>query len=79
MTTTTKSGTEVLFTLSNLIQDELDGMEGTDALAVLAALRVEVEHLVDRNARRSRKAGVTYAAIGSALGVSRQAAQQRWP
>lgn len=52
------------------------------ALTTLAAWRVasdEIERLAARSARIAGAKGASYAGLGSAWGISRQAARKRWP
>jgi hypothetical protein len=47
-------------------------------LADLVALRATVDEAIDNAARAVHAGGASWAQIGAALGVSKQAAQQRW-
>lgn len=47
-------------------------------LADLVALRADVDEAIDRAARAVHEGGVSWAQIGAAVGITRQAAQQRW-
>lgn len=49
-----------------------------DALAYLVDRSAEVDRLTDKWVARARRDGFSWEAIGSALGVSKQAAQQRY-
>jgi hypothetical protein len=48
------------------------------ALAALAAARRELERIEELQVRRARVRAVSWAAIAQAMGVSRQAAHQRF-
>lgn len=54
------------------------GDEPLPALAALAAARRELERLEELQVRRARLRSVSWAAIASSMGVSRQAAHQRF-
>lgn len=47
-------------------------------LAELVAMRAAVDEAIDNAARAVHANGASWAQIGAALGVSKQAAQQRW-
>lgn len=47
-------------------------------LADLVAMRAAVDEAIDNAARAVHANGASWAQIGAALGVSKQAAQQRW-
>ena len=49
-----------------------------DALAALVALGAEIDTATDLGVRGLRAAGYSWAEIARRLGVTRQAAQQRW-
>ena len=49
-----------------------------DALAALVALAAEIDAATDEGVRGLRAAGYSWAEIARRLGVTRQAAQQRW-
>lgn len=63
--------------LKTLIE-QAGGDEPLPALLALAAVRKELERLEELQVRRARLREVSWAAIASALGVSRQAAHQRF-
>jgi hypothetical protein len=54
------------------------GDEPLPALAALAAARKELERLEELQVRRARLRAFSWAAIASAMGVTRQAAHQRY-
>lgn len=71
--------------LSDLLDDlEDDPAYGPDAYGALQLLddlnqwRLRIADATDRAARRARAEGATWEAIGDMLGVSKQAAQQRY-
>jgi hypothetical protein len=49
-----------------------------DGLRAITALRARLDEQADHLALTARRQGVWWSAIGEALGVSTQAAQQRW-
>jgi hypothetical protein len=49
-----------------------------EALAELVALRDQLDTAIDAGVAGLRTAGYSWAAIGAPMGMSRQAAQQRW-
>lgn len=53
----------------------VDGFDGIQALVELAAV---AEDMIANHVRHERSAGASWASIGRTLGVSRQAAQQRY-
>ncbi|HYP45781.1 MAG TPA: hypothetical protein VEQ66_11375 [Propionibacteriaceae bacterium] len=54
------------------------GEEPLPALAALASARKELERLEELQVRRARLREFSWAAIASAMGVTRQAAHQRY-
>jgi hypothetical protein len=50
-----------------------------DALADMTGLADELDEAIGQAVTGLRKAGYSWAEIAARLGVSRQAAQQRWP
>jgi hypothetical protein len=57
----------------------LDGQDqALDVLDAIAGLRSQLAEQEDYAALRARQQGATWEQIGTALGVSKQAAQQRW-
>lgn len=52
--------------------------DDVDALAELVALRAELDRVADQAARDCHAAGYSWTEIARALGVSRQAARQRF-
>jgi len=54
------------------------GLDPAEGLQALAARRQELEHEVDEQVLVARHAGLSFVAIGRALGVTKQAAQQRY-
>lgn len=57
---------------------QASGDEPLPALSALAAVRQELERLEELQVRRARLREVSWAAIASAMGVTRQAAHQRF-
>jgi hypothetical protein len=49
-----------------------------EGLATLAALATDIDHALQAAISGLREAGFSWADIGDRLGISRQAAQQRW-
>lgn len=54
------------------------GDEPLEALAALAAARRELERIEEIQVRRARLRSISWAAIAQSMGVSRQAAHQRF-
>jgi len=52
--------------------------DGIDQLEAILALRHELDEQEDHAALTARGEGATWQEIGDALGITRQAAQQRW-
>jgi len=52
--------------------------QALDVLEAIAGLRSQLAGQEDYAALRARQQGATWEEIGTALGVSKQAAQQRW-
>ncbi|WP_158413065.1 MULTISPECIES: TetR family transcriptional regulator [Kitasatospora] len=72
--------------LSPLLAATADGADGTGGggaplreLAAAEAERVAAAARVDRAARAALAAGASFAEVGQALGITRQAARKRWP
>jgi hypothetical protein len=63
--------------LFRAIPDRSDA-DPLDGLAAVATLRHRLDEQADHLALTARRQGVPWAAIGDALGMSKQAAQQRW-
>lgn len=55
-----------------------DTPDWSDALDILAKLAATVESATDSAVRAARYDGLTWDQIGRGLGVTKQAAQQRW-
>ncbi len=70
--------TERAFTLTMELDDHVRALEGTEALALLRYVQEHLEVNKRWSVQRCRRAGVGWAGIGRALGVSRQAVQQRY-
>jgi hypothetical protein len=49
-----------------------------DQLAAITALRHRLDELADHAALTARRQGASWVAIGDALGMTKQAAHQRW-
>jgi hypothetical protein len=49
-----------------------------DALADMTSLATEMDHVISQAVTGLRAAGYSWAEIAARLGVTRQAAQQRW-
>jgi hypothetical protein len=58
--------------LSTLPENEIE------ALVALAELSAQVAATLDEQAMRARRSGVSWTTLGKALGISRQAAMQRY-
>lgn len=58
----------------------IDNMDDGDLSRLTEALLVKkhADALLDEVARRAQAAGRSWAAVGATLGMSRQAARQRW-
>jgi ribosomal protein S20 len=54
------------------------GDSDVDALADMAGLASELDEMISRAVAGLRRAGYSWAEIAARLGVTRQAAQQRW-
>lgn len=65
-------------TAYNAVRDLLAGTEGLPTLRELRDLSALIDQGIAQNAAALRQVGATWAEIGSALGISRQAAQQRF-
>lgn len=53
-------------------------VEGLEDLARLKVLRDDVENMIVKAVREARRKGYSWYKIGPALGVSRQAAEERY-
>jgi hypothetical protein len=60
------------------LMDQAGGDEPLRALAALAAARRELERIEEIQVRRARLRSISWAAIAQSMGVSRQAAHQRF-
>lgn len=65
--------------LRSLIGEQLeDSRNPIEALDTLAQARGTLDDLIELHARNAKRNGEPWSAIGGALGITRQAAQQRY-
>ncbi len=67
-----------LFTIARADRNDDDAQLNLEALARIAELRSWLDTQADGHALNGRRNGATWAQIGEALGITRQAAHMHW-